>query len=469
MVMTLGRRNVATYEETRQRHTERWGEALPSRLERLQWDRELIARHRSAALRSLIAHAQSHSPWHAARLADVRPDELTADDVGSLPTMTKDDLMSNFDRIVCDDRVTLAAAERHLAGLSGDAYLGDEFHVVASGGTSGVRGVFAYGWDAWTDVHLGLSRSVIADRFNDPVVGASPPVMGIVTASNATHMTTAVASTFATPLVEVRSFPVTLPLDEIVDGLNRAQPSSLTVYASMLGVLAGETLAGRLQISPLRIVTTSEPLLPEVRALAETTFGAPVANCWGTSEGGVMAVGCWQSPGMHVNEDLVIIEAVDEENRPVPPGERSAKVLVTNLFNPLLPLIRYELSDEVTVVTDTCPCGSAYGRIDDILGRSDDLFVFGDVIVHPHVLRSPLARAATVTDYQVRQGCNGVEALVRAVGTVDTVGLASQLREALRGLGVVGASAAVRVVDELERDPNTGKLKRFVPTTASGE
>ena len=96
-------------------------------------------------------------------------------------------------------------------------------------------------------------------------------------------------------------------------------------------------------------MTMAEPLLPETREAAEDTWHAPVANMWGTSEGGVTAIGCFKGTGMHLTDDLLIIEPVDERGDPVPAGVRSHKIYLTNLFNPLMPLIRYEITDEITL------------------------------------------------------------------------------------------------------------------------
>jgi phenylacetate-coenzyme A ligase PaaK-like adenylate-forming protein len=274
-------------------------------------------------------------------------------------------------------------------------------------------------------------------------------------------MTTAVATTFSSPFIDIRSFPVTLPVATIVAGLDEAQPTTLTTYASMLGVLAAEATAGRLRISPRRIYATSEPLLPEVREAAEVAFGEPVANVWGTSEGGVMAVGCRHSAGMHLNEDLVIIEPVDEANRPVPAGERSAKVLVTNLFNPVQPLIRYELTDEVVVLDDPCPCGSAHRRVADVQGRLDDVFSYAGTAIHPHLFRTVLGRYPAIVEYQVRQTPAG--ACVVATGQVEPDLVAKELTDALLQAGVPDPDVAVEVAPALERHATTGKLRRFVP------
>ena len=140
----------------------------------------------------------------------------------------------------------------------------------------------------------------------------------MIAAGHPAHMSAALAQTFAGSAAEVRSFPVTLPVAEIVAGLNEWQPAMLLGYPTALALLAAEARAGRLRISPRRVIASSEPLLPETRQALEQAFGAPVANMYGTSEAGPMAVGCWRGPGMHLCDDLVIIEPADQDGAPGP-------------------------------------------------------------------------------------------------------------------------------------------------------
>jgi len=102
---------------------------------------------------------------------------------------------------------------------------------------------------------------------------------------------------------------------------------------------------------------------------------APVANLWGTSEAGITVIGCFKESGMHIPDDLVIVEPVNSDGRPIPPELTSDKIYVTNLLNPVQPLIRYEITDQVTIVDAPCSCGSAHRRVSDIHGRRDDTFV----------------------------------------------------------------------------------------------
>ena len=100
-------------------------------------------------------------------------------------------------------------------------------------------------------------------------------------------------------------------------------------------------------------------------------------NLWGSTEIGVQAVGCGQGDGLHICEDEVILERVDEAGRPVGPDEPAARTLATGLAGRTFPFIRYDLGDEVTLLPGRCPCGSAMPRVADIAGRRDDDFRYG--------------------------------------------------------------------------------------------
>jgi phenylacetate-coenzyme A ligase PaaK-like adenylate-forming protein len=285
-------------------------------------------------------------------------------------------------------------------------------------------------------------------------------VEAVVAAEKASHMTG--ATTFVQPGTPVYRFPSTLPLAEIVAGLNRVQPAILRGYPTALSALAAEARAGRLRIMPRAVRAHSEPLLPEVRRTIEETWGRPVSNGYGTTEGAT-ATSCGQGRGMHLNEDLCIFELVDEAGKPVPPGERCAKLYITNLSNLAQPLIRYELTDELRILDEPCSCGSAFRRVDDIEGRSDDLFTYlGGIVVHPLVFRSPLGRQRHVVEYQVRQTSRGAAIQLRTDGEVDAAALSRRITDALARAGVKDPEVTVACVEAFERQV-TGKLKRFFP------
>jgi phenylacetate-coenzyme A ligase PaaK-like adenylate-forming protein len=110
---------------------------------------------------------------------------------------------------------------------------------------------------------------------------------------------------------------------------------------------------------------------------------------------------------MHVNADWAILEVVDEDNRPVPDGEKGAKVLITNLANEVQPIIRYEIGDIVTMATEPCACGSTLPLIEKIDGRDSEMFWIGSEgelePLPPAVFEVALGELLDAREYQLVQ------------------------------------------------------------------
>lgn len=357
---------MSDYETIRQLHVRRYAELQPEYIGRINWSLERLRHEREERLRELIRVAKERFPWYAARLKHIDAERMTEMDLSSIPPMSKQEMMDNLEGIWTDRRLTHDAVEAHLDSLTDDAYLFDELHAVGSGGSSGTRGVFVYGWDAWAIGNLTFARFRRRLMQADPKIGLQAAAV-MIAGGKASHMTFAMARTFggaynSTPIAAAS------PLPEIVARLNELQPVLLGGYPTMLALLAREAMAGRLRIKPRIVGPGSEPLLPEQRQAMQEAWGRPILNTLGTSEG-VGAGGCGAGDGMHLGEDTAIFELVDTAGNRVPPGVRAAKMYVTNLYNHVQPLIRYELTDEAILIDEPCPCGSALRRIDDIQGR----------------------------------------------------------------------------------------------------
>jgi phenylacetate-coenzyme A ligase PaaK-like adenylate-forming protein len=185
----------------------------------------------------------------------------------------------------------------------------------------------------------------------------------------------------------------------------------------------------------------------------------PVSDTYGSTEG-LVGVSLPDEDVLTFAEDGCIVEPVDADDRPVPPGTPSDAVLVTVLENRLQPLIRFRMTD-VFVAQPPVP-GHGYLRA-RVEGRSDEVLRFGGVELHPLVIRSALLHCPAVVDYQVRQIADGIAVSVLAPGGVDASSLTDELRGALARAGLPEAAVTVQPVAELPRDPRTGKLRRFVP------
>jgi phenylacetate-coenzyme A ligase PaaK-like adenylate-forming protein len=262
--------------------------------------------------------------------------------------------------------------------------------------------------------------------------------------------------------VQTHLVPATLPLREIVHRLNELQPTALSGYASMLARLAVEAHVGRLHITPTQVSSTSETLLPEMRTTIREAFGVPVFDGFGCTEGMVGKTGP-DDDVFAFNTDMCIVELVDTDNRPVAPGVPSAKVLVTKLYNFTQPLIRYELTDTFIGQPDAVEHGYLRARV---LGRTDDVLHYDTADVHPITIRSVLVKTPQVIDYQVRQTRRGIDLFAVTADEQSLDGLAELLRQELDNAGLRDAEVSVQPVERLQRHPATGKLHRFIPTTA---
>jgi phenylacetate-coenzyme A ligase PaaK-like adenylate-forming protein len=136
-------------------------------------------------------------------------------------------------------------------------------------------------------------------------------------------------------------------------------------------MLASEQRERRLRISPACVWAGGEYLSTASHAAIERAFGAVLINEYGASECLSIAHSCSRGQ-LHVNADWVVLEPVDRDYQPSPPGVPSHTVLMTNLANRVQPIIRYDLGDSVTVSAQPCACGSHFPTI-RVEGRRDDV------------------------------------------------------------------------------------------------
>jgi phenylacetate-CoA ligase len=434
-------------------------------LARERWSRERLLSFQRRRLRAIVQHAVAHSPYYGQVIGNVSSDDISLQE---LPILTKTTLMAEFDRIVTDRRLRLADADRHLAGDRAGEPLFNEYRVVSSGGTTGLRGVVVYDQPAWE-----VAVASILRLLNVQGVSAGTRVVGIGSPSPL-HMTNRLFAELRAGRPDAPRLSVTTPIREVVEALNAYKPEALITYPSFVRRLAEEQQAGRLRIAPRQFCTAAETLTQDVRDLAREAWGAAVLNAYGATEANLIGIECPWAAGLHVPEDLLVLEVVDENDRPVPSGVAGHKLLVTNLFNRTLPFIRYELSDLVTVAEGPCPCGRPHLRLASVQGRREDVLSLparngGQVSVHAIQLQIPLNRMTEVRQFQVSPRPAGL--LVRVV-LRDTPWAGEILRSVRRAIaaeldqaGAAVEELTVEAVDEIGRS-GTGAKEKLVSAAA---
>jgi phenylacetate-coenzyme A ligase PaaK-like adenylate-forming protein len=415
-------------------------------------------------LLALVRHAATHSPYYREALSGIGLDDDL--DMRALPTLDKTTMLENWDAVVTDPRLRLADVERVLEASTSDALHLGRYRTMASGGTTGRRGVFVYSTEDWRQVLGGVVR------WTSDYIGAPPRLprrvkQATVLAGSPQHMTARMARSLDVGVHRFLRIDARAPIEEMVPQLNAFQPEALSGYASLVTLLADEQLAGRLTISPRLVSTSSEVRTAEMQARIVAAWGSPSFDGYASTETGMLASECDRHTGMHVFEDLVHIEVVDDAGNAVPDGTAGSRVLITNLINHTQPLIRFELTDLVTIAPERCSCGRPSKLLAALDGRTDDVLAFpaaagGTVSVHPLVLRSPLAKVAELRQYKIVHDDDGlfVEAvLAPGAGQATCAEIAAKLRDALETAGAAGVRVDVTQVAAIERHAGSGKAK----------
>jgi phenylacetate-CoA ligase len=432
---------------------------LGEHVHRLNWDRARVRAHQCERLRALLTYALANSPFHARRLAGIDPDRFELSELQTLPTMTKSDMMANFDQLVTDPRITRRLVDEQLASSTVQpSLLFDRYVCLASGGSSGVRGTFVQTLAEYLQFVATVMRGPFARIYAE---GGPPPdgvVVGMVAAASPVHSSGFGAATATGFPVRFAAAPATLPLAEIVTRLNMAKPPVLQGYPSLLRQLADRRRGGRLRIAPASVTSLGEALNDADRDAIATGFDVPVSDLFVSTEG-LVGRGEPGSKVLTFASDNCIVELVDHDNNRVQAGVPSAKVLVTNLHNFTQPLIRYELTDQFTAHPSSAESGHLRATVQ---GRADTVFRYGRIELPPHAIRSALATASTVREFQIRQTKRGLDAAIIAEGNLDTSTIVARLGEALRAAGVTAPEITVQRVDIIERHPETGKTRRFI-------
>jgi len=410
-----------------------------------------------------------HSPYYRRvwRQQPEAPFELAY-----LPVVTKGELMAAFDDWCTDRTITWLDVERFTGARS---HIGEPFRerylVWTSSGTTGRPGVFIQdrtalaAYDALVSVQF--MGSALAGH--DLARAAAQGGRAALVTADCDHFASIASWRRAAqgkPWLDMKSFAVTRPLPEIVAALNAYRPAFISSYPTVLALLAEEFAAGRLTVRPAGLLAGGEVLSPATHAAIEDAFGCPLHNEYGASECLTIGHGC-RAGALHVNADWVILEPVDRDHRPTPPGELSHTVLLTNLANRVQPIIRYDLGDRVRALTAPCACGSPLPAI-QIEGRCDDVVTLvtrsGERIrLPPMALATVVEGAAGLVRFQIVQSAGQTLSLRIGAGARARSG-----PKAIRALRVYLDAQGLANIDVRldERDPQPeprdGKLRQVV-------
>jgi phenylacetate-coenzyme A ligase PaaK-like adenylate-forming protein len=414
-------------------------------------------------LAGLLEIAARSSPFYRQRWGGRAP---RPEDLHELEPVTKAQLFDrHFDEALTDRSLNKEILRRSLGAGGRRPYI-----VIATSGTTGEPVIMPYSRREWIE---GLARMLRAESWRSSGLFHSlrrARRLAAVATQNPIHASAQLASSLCTLPGRSLTLAAAMPLEEQIRRLEAYQPTMLWGYPSAIDRLARAQLEGRLSIRPQAVVTGGETVTGGMRERVRAGWNGEVFDSYGLTEALVFAWECREHRGMHIDEDAVILEVVDDEDHVLPRGESGKAVLVTNLFNRTLPVFRYRVGDMMAISEEPCPCGLPFARITSIEGRRDELLRLrgagGEVVeVHPMAIETPLEEMPEVRRFQIRRLEGAVHVVV--VPREAREDLARRIREALlenlAAYRVAPESVGVEIAGAIDQEFGaTDKRRRVV-------
>jgi phenylacetate-CoA ligase len=208
------------------------------------------------------------------------------------------------------------------------------------------------------------------------------------------------------PFPTGRSFRLTThrtSLEQQWKWLGRLKPAYLMTYPSIVRALAQHAIETGVRPTRLNgIMTLGEVVDGDLRELAAKHLETPIHDLYSSEEAGCMAIQCPSCRLYHVQSESLILEVLDEKDRPCRSGQMG-RVVVTTLFNYATPLIRYDIGDFAEAGSH-CACGRGLPLLNRINGRRRNMLKLPDgSLFWPSTGGHRLHRIAPIRQHQFRQ------------------------------------------------------------------
>ena len=431
-------------------------------------DREEIRKER---LLNIVEFAKENSPYFKNLYQDIGCDFKLSD----LPPTNKVELMQHFDEWLTERSVKLSDIMEFMEDPDniGRWFKGKYLVFTTSGSTGNPSVVLC---DKQTNNVMGAinSRRSIAHKEDlREFIRRGAKTIGIFATGGFYLGNSSVRARLLKMPWKKKQMAITsalLPIEQIVAELNTFQPVMLGGYPTILELLINEQESGRLHISPAFIMTGGEVLSSQLREQLQKTFNCHAQTSYSCTEGGTIACECRQQH-FHINDDWVIIEAVDKNGNPVADNIQSDRIFLTNLFNYTQPFIRYEITDRVTIHSEPCACGNPSSWL-SLEGRTDDIVTFKEngkkIKIVPLALYATLKEIHEILRFQVivHEG-NHLELRLINTRDSDKIGVYEKACEVLRSFLKTHAITTLTFSlsdEEPKAHPQSGKFKHIICT-----
>lgn len=319
------------------------------------WSSEKIRELQFIRLKELLQHAYENTIFYRKRFDEVglAPHKLQdPEEIRKIPILTKEDIRENLDSML---------AKCCKAG---------QLHSSETGGTTGVKMKFYR-----DNSSLSLKEAALY-RFENWAGWDFGERIGIIWPATADYV--GHWSWKAKIKNELFCRQIVLPaaaLDEEIIGdyvalLTKKRPAIIRGFSTPVFEVANYIYGKGIEVPLKGVITTGEPLFPKQRQIIEKAFQCKAYDSYRTREAGPVAQQCIELHGLHVNAECLYVEVE------AMPGleDGTGEIIITDLVNYGMPLIRYSIGDLGKLSSKPCPCGRGLPMIENICGRTADVF-----------------------------------------------------------------------------------------------
>lgn len=359
-------------------------------MESQYWPREQIEEYQRKRLQRLLRHARSHVPFYRDRLAGVVDDSGRVDwsQWDKIPILTRADLVSHGREI---ESTALPTGHGAIIRSATSGSTGVPLSVAMSVYANIASQAALHRGQSWHE--LDWSKDVLFYTEERPESGVWPSVE--------------IGNAWGPPWMEAATgrflrFNGDTPPPNILAYLaEHGRVAYLSCRAKVAQVLAleSERLHEPAKLSAVFAFSTAAH--DDEHEDIRRAFGAKVLSLYSSKEAHMMGYQCPHGDHLHINEEIVRIELLDEDGTPVPPGT-IGRVVVTNLFNWAQPIIRYA-QDDLAIEGERCVCGRTLRVLSKVIGRVTDMFRFPDGTSVAFALPENIKRELRIKSWQVAQ------------------------------------------------------------------
>lgn len=391
----------------------------------------------------------------------IKPRDLKDIAPKDLPIIDKSMVMDNFDALITDKSITRKSVEEF---LSNDTNPQNRFRnntVIHTSGSTGVPGIFLYSKEEWSFI-----AALVVARISQPVYNPFRKLRLAFLGKTGGHFAGVTLTGDAPKLLySTRLFSNPKDMHSLITGLNKFKPDIISGYAGTIYQLAIAKRDGRLKINPRRLQSSGEVLTEHMRQTIEKAFNKDVFDLYACSESIVLGIQKNSSEPFHLFNDWHHLEVVDENDNIVPEGTLGS-LIITPLYRTLQPLIRYRMSDTMSLQST----GHPFISLNRFSGRTEDTLVY----ISPQGIKHPIHASEMIEffapglrQFQFEQTSPNSLLLRIALndGYKESKKFAEKkLKEILLNAKIDKfVTGKVELVHYIGLNPRTGKFKTIIP------